>query len=732
MKVGNAALALLIASLAAAPAALADTEVEREEGGEAESGGDEPAVSGEPGFETVVRERRPPPAPQAPSDFHLEPARFRSVPRNSAESLLTLAPGIVLRNHQGRGHASAIFLRGFDAGEGQDIEFRLEGIPFNEISNPHGHGYADSHFLIPELVESIRVVEGPFDPSQGDFAVAGSVDYRLGLRERGLSARASHGSYDEQGLLLLWGPAQQEAGTFVGVDLRRGDGFGPNRAHLGASALVGWEQRLGPSLRLRLLAHSHASRFDSAGVLRVDDYEAGRLPCVGDEDARFFCSYDSLQGGASSRHGFQARVERRVGGEELSQSLFLSTRRLRLRDNLTGALHDEPAQRGDRSEQQYHALTVGLRGTLLQRHVLWDLPQELELGYLARHDDGNAALRRLRRDDGTPYATLLDNDVRVTNLAAWAGGRLRPAQWLTLSGGLRLDAFFFDLVDRNRPTDTRRGERLPLQSQNADGMAVQPRLASRVGLSRQLDWIAAFGMGVRSTDAVALSEGEFAPFARVRALESGFAWRPLPDLASLRLVGFLTHVDRDFVFDERQNRNLFVGASSRHGALAALDVQLPSGLDVLASLTWSEAHLTPKGAGFWSFGEGPALPYVPRWSGRVDAVYGQEMRLLDGPGRASLGVGLTWVGARRLPLGGEGEAYTTTDLAGKLRRGAWELGIGVSNLFDARYHAAEFHYASHFETSPAAPSRFPVLHFAAAPPRMVLVSLALHLDTEGR
>ena len=111
----------------------------------------------------------------AASDFDLEVGALRAVPRRSAQDYLTLAPGLVLSNHSGDEHAASIFLRGFDAGEGQDLETLVDGMPINEPSNAHGHGYADTQFVIPEVVLNVRVLEGPFDPRQGDFAVAGTA-----------------------------------------------------------------------------------------------------------------------------------------------------------------------------------------------------------------------------------------------------------------------------------------------------------------------------------------------------------------------------------------------------------------------------------------------------------------------------------------------------------------------------------------------------------------------------
>ncbi|AKU92047.1 TonB-dependent receptor domain-containing protein [Vulgatibacter incomptus] len=685
-----------------------------------------------PGFETTVVGKRPPPAPVAASDLLLRPASYRDVPRRSAQELLTLAPGILLSNHQGEGHASAVFLRGFDAGEGQDIEFRLEAVPLNEPSNPHGHGYADTHFIIPELVESVRVVEGPFDPAQGDFAVAGSVEYRLGLPERGLRVQGGQGTYGAQELTMLWGPGDSApSGTFVGVLLRRGDGFGPARAYAGGSAMAGYEHRFDDRTRLRLVGTSYATSFDSAGVIRVDDYEAGRLPCGSDRDSQFFCAYDPGQGGESSRHGFFATLSRQEAWQDASQTIFFSSRRLRLAENFTGYLFDDPLQRGDGQEELYSAFTVGLRGNLVLRREVAGLPQELEVGYLARYDDGESTIRKLRRPGGDPYSTSLDNALRVTNLGAYAAARTRLTGWFRLAGGFRVDSFFFDVTDRNRPTETRAGPREPTQELGANGLALEPRLTAIVRLADGLDWITSYGVGVRSSDVAALSDGEFAPFARVRAAETGLVRQGealVPYQA--RLVAFTTRVDRDLVFDERHARNVFVGASSRYGALAAAQVEAGRWLATQGSFTWTEARLSPDGAGFWAIDAGARLPYVPRWVARVDAAFRRRIAVAGEELPASAAVGVNWIGARPLPLDRLGDPVLTVDVGGRVRWGMVEAGLQVTNLLDARYYAAQFNYASNFAASDATPSRVAALHFAAAPPRMALFTLSVILEND--
>ena len=87
----------------------------------------------------------------------------------------------------------------------------------------------------------MRVLEGPYAPQQGDFAVAGSADYHLGLDRRGLSAEYTTGTFNTQRFLLLWGPNDAPPGTFAGAEYYTTDGFGANRQAKRGTATGQWE-----------------------------------------------------------------------------------------------------------------------------------------------------------------------------------------------------------------------------------------------------------------------------------------------------------------------------------------------------------------------------------------------------------------------------------------------------------------------------------------------------------
>jgi iron complex outermembrane recepter protein len=690
-----------------------------------------------PAFSTLVRGQGARPPPVAAGDFQIQVGQLGDVPRGSATELLLLAPGVMLANHGGEGHAETVFIRGFDAGEGKDVEFRLNGVPLNEVSHAHGHGYSDTYFIIPELVDALRVTEGPYDPSQGDFGVAGTVEYQLALKRRGLMVSGSYGSFTSRRLALVWGPQETSEATFVGLLLRQGHGFGPNRAYANAGAMAQGELRVGEEARIRLLGASYGARYASAGVIRETDQVAGRLGCGPSEDEQFFCLYDPNQGGAGQRHLGSAELMTRLrnGGRFLQQG-FVVLRQTRIRENFTGFLNDEPPvgepQRGDNLEQYYAGTTLGLRGRYTPGVTWGGQPQPLELGYTARFDNVRTRARRLRDRGGAPYRTLFDNQVKVTNLGAHVSGKAAPRSWLSLRGGVRVDSFLFGVEDENRPAEDRQGARIPAEAIEAYGFTLSPRLSAEVRLTPRLSWLTSAGLGARSSDAAALSDAEFAPFARVTSAETGLGYAAGAEHLEVEARGafFATRVSRDLVFDEEAGRNQPVGASQRVGAFALARVTLRERLDVQASVAWARASLPAPGASPWKLLEGEVLPYIPQLLGRLDASARGEAALLGERVGWNVALGHSAIGPKPLPLGRFSEPIFLFDTALRARWRAVELGLVVENLLDARWRESEFNYVSNFRGPEAPASLLATRHFSAGAPRTVRGTLTVYLDLE--
>ncbi|MEE3202458.1 MAG: TonB-dependent receptor plug domain-containing protein, partial [Acidobacteriota bacterium] len=90
--------------------------------------------------------------------------------------VLETVPGFITSQHSGEGKANQYYLRGFNLDHGSDFATTLAGVPMNESSGAHAHGYSDVNLLIPELVSGVQYTKGPYFAEHGDFAAAGSAN----------------------------------------------------------------------------------------------------------------------------------------------------------------------------------------------------------------------------------------------------------------------------------------------------------------------------------------------------------------------------------------------------------------------------------------------------------------------------------------------------------------------------------------------------------------------------
>ena len=102
---------------------------------------------------------------------------IRMRPINNSQMVLPMVPGLFIGQHAGGGKAEQIFLRGFDLDHGTDINISVDGTPVNMVSHAHGQGYADLHFVIPELIGDVDFQKGSYFADKGDLTTAGFVDF---------------------------------------------------------------------------------------------------------------------------------------------------------------------------------------------------------------------------------------------------------------------------------------------------------------------------------------------------------------------------------------------------------------------------------------------------------------------------------------------------------------------------------------------------------------------------
>lgn len=146
--------------------------------------------------------------------------RLAAVPLQRPGEALEMVPGLIVTQHAGDGKANQYFLRGFNLDHGTDFATWVAGVPVNMPTHAHAHahgqgqGYSDLNFLIPELVDRVRYLKGPYYADVGDFSSVGvaRIDYLRRLDGTLAQITAGQNGY---GRALLAGSPEVGAGKLL-------------------------------------------------------------------------------------------------------------------------------------------------------------------------------------------------------------------------------------------------------------------------------------------------------------------------------------------------------------------------------------------------------------------------------------------------------------------------------------------------------------------------------------
>ncbi|MET0343161.1 MAG: TonB-dependent receptor, partial [Polyangiales bacterium] len=662
--------------------------------------GHEHAHEHEPEFGAVAHETRP---PRSASEVERDRGTLLAAPQRTGSDLLRTVPGIFLTQHGGEGKAAQIFYRGFDADHGQDLEIWVGGAPVNDVSNLHGQGYADLHFVIPEVVRTLRVTPGTYDPRQGDFAVAGSARFELGYDQPGATVKAGYGQFRTQRYFLAYRPRDADERTFGAVELYTTDGFGPSRAAKRASAMAQATFSLAQQTALRVLVTGYATQFDSAGVLRLRDVETRAVSR--------YATYDPSQGGASSRAQLVIELTRESEAGRLSIAPYLVLRSMRLRQNFTGYLTDPS---GDSQQQLNDDVVLGGTASYALRTPVFSPNDRLELGVIARSDWIDQSQKRLSVIDRSVTGDLVDARVRALDVGGYVDLALHPLSRLTLRGGVRLDGLSYQAQDQ--------GGEAGGQARGSQGMHVGPKATVEVNVISGLSLLASYGEGFRSPQARSLAESETTPFTQVRSFEGGA--RYANDTLAASIAGFRSQLSDDVVFDQSTTRNERVPATARSGLTLEATYRPRHWVNLTVNTTYTNATFRASDA---RYQKGDLVPYAPQLVSRADLSATPTWLAWQGRALSSvLGVGISHLARRPLPYGQLGHDVFLVDAQAGVRFGEVAISLRALNLLDARWYDGEYAFASSWSSGEAA-SLVPMRHVTIGAPRTVFGTLELYL-----
>jgi len=664
------------------------------------------------------------------ADFQIERDILNAAPVFSANDLLKRIPGLYAPKPEGGAVGESFFLRGFNAEHGQDIEFKVGDVLLNQPSHIHGQGYTYQGFIIPEVVRGLRVTEGVYDPLQGDFAIAGTIQYDLAVEQRGIYSKTELGSFRTFRQVAIFAPEGSDPDTFGAFQLQRTDGFGENRAGINGSAI--FQYGFGrEKWRFRVHGTVAGTQSDLAGVLRVDDIEAGN---VGPTDVYPFAT-------ALAQNAFNLTTilgfagEHRDGNSRNSSfGLWVQFHDFRVQENFSGFLEtDENGNTpGDLIEQFDRRFVIGGDARHRTRQfapAAW-AKGTVELGVAGRVDLIEQQLNLVEAPEGRVYEEVIDADITEGDIGVWLDLDWELTEYLQISGGVRANLLLFDVTDWQQsvsPYDT-----VPYR-RTAAGVAVGPRAVVTVKPIEDLDVVLAYGRGFRSPQAILIVQDEDVPFTYVNSADFGLRSRfGKNDELTLSLTSFLAKLSNDLIFEAHEARLEPIGPTTRIGAVFYTQARPLPWLYGAFSLTYLKATLDetpPSEPGEPPSGlqAGDAIPFVPPWLLRLDL--GASKDLFDlgkHPLHGKVGLGYTFMGERPLPFSETSARVDLLELGAGLSWGFLELGFQVFNLLDARYAAQEFVFESNWNPG-APPSGQPARHIAAGAPRTFLFQIGFRL-----
>jgi iron complex outermembrane recepter protein len=619
----------------------------------------------------------------------LDAAELAAAPIRTAEDALRLAPGMVLVQHGAEGKGQQYFLRGFDAVHGIDFEVEVDGVPLNEWSNIHAQGYLDLGMLIPELIERVELLPGPFALGQGPFALAGSARFSLGVPEadRGLRASVGFGSTLRRRMLLSYSPREGDGSRFIAAELMSDPGFGQSRDSRRAVIMARQVLVDRPRGRLGALVIGQAGEFGLPGANSWAEYEAGRVG--------FWGAHDHGRGEARRA---QLALDGELFGERQHARVvaWSGYRKLALLENFTGVF-EEP-ERGDRRLQHHRAVPFGLR---VDHRVSLGRRVALDSGLGVRGDVFEQSEQRVDLS-ARPFELTREAAAVQANPWLYSGVRWQVHPSLMLAAGARADAFVFSVRDGRAPE---------LEPATGVRFAASPRANLRWSVISTLDLFAAYGRGVRPPEARAFTTHDperFGPIAerldegpRVSASDSGelgMRWHPRPWF-DLRVAGFATYLARESIYDHVSRTNLQLAATRRLGAAGDLRVQPKPWLGVAGSLTWVDARFVASRN---------LVPLAPSLVASLRA-------WLAHPLGARAGLLLVGWAPRPLPHGARGSALARLDATTGWHLERVRVDLVIENVLGLRLREGEYYFASNFRPGEAG-SQLPTLHYVPGPP----------------
>ncbi len=625
-------------------------------------------------------------------DIHLRPI-------NNSQEVLRIVPGLFIGQHAGGGKAEQIFLRGFDLDHGTDINISVDGMPVNMVSHAHGQGYADLHFVIPELIDKVNFNKGPYQADKGNFTTAGFVAFKTKDYLDKSFIKVEGGQFGTfraiTGINLIKPQTVKRTQSlyFAGESSFTRGYFDDPQNFSRLNGLLKYKGAVNESNVISLSLSGFSSKWNASG--QIPDR------AVANDLIGFYGAIDNTEGGKTSRYNANGEILSNFkNGGTFRNQVYYTKYLFELYSNFT--FFKEDSLNGDQIKQKESRDILGYNCAYIQEYYIGNFKIENKSGIQVRYDAVSDVELTRTKDKTTNLTRLKFGDVNELNLGAYTSQKIAVSEKLDITAALRYDYF-----------NNYYNDKLNNLANSTNSTILSPKLNFNYKCNDRVQLYLYNGRGYHSNDTrVAVAQNGKKVLPPAYGTDLGGVFKLGKKLIIQSALWYLW-LDQEFVYvgDEGvveaggQTRRFGIDLSARYeigkNLYADLDISLanPRALDVDRSE--SNLPLAPK---FTSIG---GLTYRKQsgWNGSVRYRY-----MADRPANETNSV---------VAVG-----YFIVDGAINYSTGKWELGLSIQNLLNTKWKETQFNTASRLKGEAAPVSE---IHFTPGTPFFARMNLTVFL-----
>ncbi len=615
---------------------------------------------------------------------------------SNSQEALRIVPGLFIGQHAGGGKAEQIFLRGFDVDHGTDVNISVDGMPVNMVSHAHGQGYADLHFVIPEIIETVQFKKGPYDASKANFETAGFVYFKKKTTLEKNTVKLEAGLFNtSRGLAMMNLLTPKNNGgqsLYIAAEYMKTRGYFDSPQNFNRfNFFTKYRTQLSNNNILSVTASTFSSKWNASGQIPSR--------AVDQKLISFFGAIDPNEGGQTARSNVNAQLISHLKNNQVfKQQLYFSRYDFELYSNFTFFLND-PVN-GDQIRQKEKRNLFGYTVSYSADHYLGAKKLSSEFGAGLRYDKtANSELSHTKnRTEVLNHFQL--GDVREKNSFAFINETLHLSPRFSVNTGLRLDQF-----NQGYKNEIDAGHR------NKNNAAIlSPKLNLFYRANDKMEIYLASGKGFHSNDTRVISQNirsKILPAAY--GTDLGINLKPTKNLF-VNAAAWYLYLQQEFVYVGDEGIIEPNGKTKRIGIDVSVRYQPFNQLFLDADFNYAKARFiaVPKG--------GKDIPLAPMFTSSGGVGYKSEKGL-------SASIRYRYMGNR--PANEENsviaKGYFLTDAVRAYTEKKYEVNLNVQNVFDVRWKETQFETESRLQNEPVPVSE---IHFTPGTPLFIKLGLS--------